>query len=50
MFQSDIRTAELVEDLMLYKEYEKLDRRKIRTITTVKALEMLKQLCENYES
>ena len=44
------KDSELVEDLMLYKEYEKLDRRKIRTITTVKALEMLKQLCENYES
>lgn len=44
------KDSELVKDLMLYKEYEKLDRRKIRTITTVKALEMLKKLCENYES
>ncbi len=44
------KDSELVKDLMLYKEYEKLDRRKIRTVTTIKALKMLKQLCENYES
>lgn len=44
------RERELVRDLMLYKEYEKLDRRKIRMLTTVKALEMLKNLVEQNES
>lgn len=39
-----------VKDLMLYKEYEKLDRRKVRMLATAKALEMLKVLVENCES
>ena len=41
---------EMVCDLMLYKEFEKPDRRKIRMLTTVKALEMLKILVERCES
>ncbi len=44
------KNNELVKDLMLYKEYEELDRRKIRMLTTVKALEMLKNLVEQNES
>ena len=39
-----------VKDLMLFKEYEKLDRRKVRMLATAKALEMLKILVENCES
>lgn len=44
------KDAEIVRDLMLYREYEKLDRRKIRLLTAVKTLEMLKTLVENCES
>lgn len=40
------KDREIVKDLMLYKEYEKLNRNKIRTITTIKAMEMIKELCE----
>lgn len=40
------KDREIVRDLRLYKEYENLTRRKIRLLTTVKALEMLKELCE----
>lgn len=41
---------EVVRDLMLYKEYEKLDRNKVRILASAKALEMLKILIENCES
>lgn len=40
------KDKEVVQNLRLYKEYENLTRRKIRLLTTVKALEMLKELCE----
>ena len=41
---------ETVRDLMLYKECEKADRKTIRQLTTVKALEMLMTLVEQCES
>jgi len=41
------KNLETVKDLRLYDDYEKLDRTKIRTLTTIKALEMLRELCEN---
>lgn len=41
------REREIVRRLRLYEEYENLDRRKIRLLTTVKALEMVKELCQN---
>ena len=41
---------EAVRDLMLYKECEKADRKTIRQLTTVKALEMLMTLVEQCES
>lgn len=44
------RDKEEVKKLMLYKEYEKLDRRKVRMLATAKALEMIKVLVENNES
>lgn len=39
------RDREIVRDLRLYEEYENLTRRKIRLLTTVKALEMVMELC-----
>lgn len=44
------KDRENVTDLKLYNEYSNLDRTKIRTLTTIKALEMLQELCENHES
>ena len=41
---------ETVKDLMLYKECKNADRKTIRQLTTVKALEMLKTLVEQCES
>ena len=41
---------ETVRDLMLYRECEKADRKTIRQLTTVKALEMLMTLVEQCES
>ena len=41
---------ECAKDLMLYNEYNNLDRTKIRAISTIKALEMLQELCEMHES
>ena len=42
--------TETVKDLALYREYENPDRRKIRMLTAVKALEMLKSLIVSSES
>lgn len=44
------KDKEEVKDLMLYKECEKIDRRKVRKLATAKALEMLKVLIEDNES
>lgn len=44
------KEAEKVCDLMLYKEYEDMDRNFIRKITTQKALEMLWELMHEQES
>lgn len=44
------KDTERVCDLKLYNEYDNLDRTTIRTITTMKALEMLQELCEKHES
>ena len=41
---------EVVKDLMLYKECEKLDRRRVRLLAAARSLEMLKILAENCES
>ena len=39
--------GEIVRCLRFYEEYEKLTRKTIRLLTTVKALEMVMELCEN---
>lgn len=41
------RKREIVRRLNLYEEYENLDRRKIRMLTTVSALRMVLELYEN---
>ncbi len=38
---------ELVKDLALYKEYEKLDREKVRYLAAVKSLEMLETIMKD---
>ena len=44
-----LHEAELVRDLALYREYDELDRKKVRYLAAIKSLEMLRELIDRKE-